>query len=243
MAAIEKDQTIRRQKILKARYANWVDSKPSVKQLPDVDSPHIFGSCVPSRPAPVSPAGATSQQDASVPDSNLEITSTKFHSNTKNIRLSLDTPEIYVGERKFCKYVIKTLKHLLIFKKLSYHIITNASADILHVSKSKAIAEELPDRVVQNDPLVICNDNHYIITFVKNFCFDKFQVTKRSNGKIETFEQVDLNKFIWPMVWPSTVALFYAMFDIQNISRRSKFQIREICVQTGKYCQILINST
>ncbi|XP_047477574.1 uncharacterized protein LOC125031113 isoform X2 [Penaeus chinensis] len=225
MAAMEKDQTIRKQKILKARYANWVDSKLSKKQLPDIDSPHIFGSCVPSRPAPASPMGTTSQQGASVPGDNspaVEVTRTKFHGNTKNIRLSLDTPEIYTGERKICKYVMRALKHL-IFKKMSYHFITNASGDILHVSKSKAIAEELPDRVVQNDPLVICNDNHYIITFVKNFWFEKFQVTKRSDSKIVNFEQIDLNKFIWPMVWPSTVSLFYAMFEIQHINRHTVY--------------------
>ncbi|XP_063604592.1 uncharacterized protein LOC134780062 [Penaeus indicus] len=226
-AAIEKDKIIRRQKILKARYANWVVSKPSRKQLPDIDSPHTFASCVPSRPAPASPTGATSQQGASVPGDDspaLEVTRTKFHANTKTIKLSLDTPEIYVGERRICKYVMRALKHL-IFKKLSYYIITNASGDILHVSKSKAIANELPDRVVQKDPLVICNDNHYIITFVTNPWFEKVQVTKRSDGEIVTFQQVNLNKFIWPLLWPSTVALFYAMFEIQNISRRSKFQI------------------
>lgn len=246
MAAIENNPRIRKQKILKARYANWVASKPSAKQLPDVDSPHTFGSCVPSRLAPASPSGASSQQDASVPDNDspaLEVTSTRFHNNTRNIRLSLDSPEIYVGERNFCKYVTRTLKHLFIRKKLSYHIITNESDDILHVSKSKAIADELPDRVVQKDPLVICNDNHYVISFVTYLWFENFQVTKRSSSKIEIFEQVDLSKFIWPMVWPSTVALFYAMFDIRVIHRRSKFLIQEICLQIGKQFQILVNST
>lgn len=226
MAAIEKDPRIRKQKILKARYANWVASKPSAKQLPDVDSPHTFGSCVPSRLAPASPSGASSQQDASVPDNDspaLEVTSTRFHNNTRNIRLSLDSPEIYVGERNFCKYVTRTLKHLFIRKKLSYHIITNESDDILHVSKSKAIADELPDRVVQKDPLVICNDNHYVISFVTYLWFENFQVTKRSSSKIETFKQVDLNKFIWPMVWPSTISLFYAMFDLPFINKRTVY--------------------
>lgn len=215
VAVTTTDQIAKERTILKAKYAICAQTSLSIKKLPDMSEQHTFASCGPSRRSP-----AVAYGTEELPPTPPVVTRTEFHANTKTIKLTFGE-EIFAGEPDFCKYARKTIKHLCIRKRLCYHIITNSSNDIIHVSKSKTSAENLPDRVVQKNPLVICNDIHYIIAYVKCLWFESIEVTKRTSKEQTFFEQVDLSKIIWPLSGTATAILIYAALNLSNLFRKN----------------------
>ncbi|XP_063603216.1 uncharacterized protein LOC134779138 [Penaeus indicus] len=223
VAGWEKNQVAKKRKALRAKYALCNGKKSSSMQLPEITEQHTYSSCVPPQSKPAAPPVSTTDDGTPAPDAvetgnhlvPIKVTPTKFLPNTKTIKLSFDEQEeIYAGERKLYKFVARNIQSLYAEeKRLSYHIIVDASQAVVHVSRSGVCAEEFPDRTVKKDPLTLCNDTHYIVNFVKGLGYQTIGVTKRTKDEVQSFTDGDLNKLVWLLVWPYVFLLIFSVLD------------------------------
>lgn len=226
VAGCEKNQVAKKRKALRAKYALCNGTSSSSVQLPEITEQHTYSSCVPPHSGPAAPPVSTTDDGTPAPDaaetgSNLaplKVTPTKFLPNTKTIKLSFDgQEEIYAGEPKLYKFVARNIQSLYAEeKRLSYHIIVDASQALVHVSRSGVCAEELPDRIVKKDPLTLCSDTHYIVNFVKGLGYQTIGVTKRAKDEMQRFTDGDLNKLVWLLVWPAVVLMIFSSLDYKD---------------------------
>lgn len=232
MAGCEKNQVAKKRKALRAKYALCNGTSSSSIQLPEITEQHTYSSCVPPQSESAAPPVSITDDGTQAPDAvetgnhlvPLKVTPTKFLPNTKTIKLSFDgQEEIYAGEPKLYKFVARNIQSLYAEeKRLSYHIIVDASQAVVHVSRSGVCAEELPDRTVKKDPLTLCNDTHYIVNFVKGLGYQTIGVTKRAKDEVQSFTDGDLSKLVWLLVWPCTVLMIFSAIDYRDHYSKSR---------------------
>ncbi|XP_071529325.1 uncharacterized protein [Panulirus ornatus] len=209
----------KKRRALKAKFTVCCEVKNSSDKLPVEELEHREASCISSHnrevreyspTAPLTGGGAPDIEGAA--ETPVKMTRTKFVKGTNKIQMTADEPvEIYAGEPSVYKYTIRCLQALFADKKrLSYHLVLDPTGTrILHASCIDKRIGSLPDRVVSENPRVICNDVHYILNLSRINGYEEYDVTRRSSDEVTTFVQRDLSKMIWLPIWPLAVAKIY----------------------------------
>ncbi|XP_045611690.2 uncharacterized protein [Procambarus clarkii] len=226
-ACLGHTQTEKSRKALQAKFACVCEIWNSFEKLPVEGPEHREESCVhsQSRVMPVESHVALDtngtanitfedQYETEVP---LKMVATKFIQNTNQIQLSPGAPEeVYGGERSVYKYVTRRLRELYADKtSVSYHIVTDSTnTKIIHASCTDKRICSLPERVLSENPRIICNDTHYLLNLHRYNGYEVYPITKRSLGEVTSFINRDLTKLIWLPTWPLTVIKFIIIMDL-----------------------------
>lgn len=237
-----RDDRAKRQKALRAKYSLCCKTWSSTKKFEADVSPLPQGSCIPSELVLNTNSISTvvpvpTQEDSDVMLDQIQmleehpsqpivpIDSTKFIEDTYDIKLDFDEPqEISIGEPNLAKFLLKSLQILYMGqKKLSYHIVLDSKNTILYVTKSDKHIRNLPVRVMNGNPRLICNDIHYALNLTKGIAYEVFAITKRTCVETNFLVEADLSKLIWSIVWPSAVIKLYALLDIKGHTSLTSF--------------------
>ncbi|KAG7158194.1 uncharacterized protein LOC121879036 [Homarus americanus] len=224
-ACCVQSQREKTRRTLRAKFALVCEMRNSFEKLSVEGSEYSLRSCVLSQseavPADTSGAPVVLQPSNIIctveqgTDVSVKMEKTKFIPNTKKIVLNLDAPpDIYGGEPSVYKYVIRKLQALFSDKmNLSYHIVTDSTnTKILHASCTDKRIGTLPDRIISENPHVICNDTHYVLNLSRINGYEVYNITKRSFVDITSFVNRDLTKLIWLPIWPvAAVKIFITL--------------------------------
>nr|XP_053642737.1 uncharacterized protein LOC128695861 isoform X3 [Cherax quadricarinatus]XP_053642738.1 uncharacterized protein LOC128695861 isoform X3 [Cherax quadricarinatus]XP_053642739.1 uncharacterized protein LOC128695861 isoform X3 [Cherax quadricarinatus] len=223
-ACCSRSQTDRSRRALQAKFAAICEMWNSFEKLPLEGSDHRQETCVPSQsealPVPTTNGSATvtfdDQHETEVP---VKMVTTKFVENTNQIHLSPSASfDIHIGERSVYKFLKRRLHELYADKaRVSYHIVTDpTNTKIIHASCTDKRIGSLPERVLSENPLVICNDTHYILNLHRYNGYEVYHITKRSLEEVTSYINRDLTKLLWLPTWPLTVIKFLIIMDISR---------------------------
>ncbi|KAK7070163.1 hypothetical protein SK128_013051 [Halocaridina rubra] len=242
MTCCARDKRTKKRGAVVAKYSLCCTSWKSTKKQTSESSSFTQGSCVPSDFMPNTDSISTAVpmentlyierdeildkillQEETISQPETPVATTKFRQNTHDIVMNFSaSQDLYFGEPKLIKFLMKKLQALLVDeKKLSYHIVTDPKNIILYTSKSDKHIGNLPDQqIVGRDGIsnVICNDIHYALNMTKAYGYETFAVTRRTLEETQFFIVKDLSKGIWCLVWPSAVFKLYTLLDmmVQN---------------------------
>ncbi|XP_066961268.1 uncharacterized protein [Macrobrachium rosenbergii] len=225
-----KDDRTKKRKVLIAKYSLCIETWNSSKKFPIEGTTMELRSCVPPEII------GNSNHIATIPDSCpdvenndsmidqfftneeesqqiIPVGTTKYTEGTYDIELNFSAPqEVYAGEPNLLKFLMKTLQHLYVEeKKISYHIVTDSSNRILHITKSSQHIKNLPPRSMPGQSTTLCNDIHYAVNLAKGTGYEIFAITKRTVDENKFIVDADVSKFLWSLVWASAAIKLYSI--------------------------------
>ncbi|XP_064119599.1 uncharacterized protein LOC135224500 isoform X2 [Macrobrachium nipponense] len=237
-----KDDRTKKRKVLIAKYSLCIETWNSSKKFPTEGNTMELRSCVPPEIIGNSNHISTIPDSCSDVENNdsmidqffknedesqqiIHMGNTKYTEGTYDIELNFNAPqEVYAGEPNLLKFLMKTLQLLYVEeKKISYHIITDSSNRILHITKSSRHIKNLPPRSMPGQSTTLCNDIHYAVNLAKGKCYEVFAITKRTTDENKFIVDADVSNFLWSLVWPSAVIKLYSILDMLEDSKDARY--------------------